>query len=261
MASDQGSGSSPLLVLHKVAEILDCFSVAEPEPTLQQIIRQTRLPSSTCQRLVQNMVREGFLDREGDRYRIGIGMVRWAAPGTMGLDLVKLVKPVLQQLRDETGESACLYVRDGAFRTVVAVAETRHVVMRPFMVGMVMPLHAGAPGKIFLAYDPDAWSSLAEVELSRYTPATPDTLELLRAQAQVAREQGYFAAFGERNEDVGSVSAPVFDHTGRLAGVLGLGFPTQRVTPADVPRLGPIVARAAAAASNALAYQKVTHGD
>ncbi|MFF2319176.1 hypothetical protein ACFVTE_23255 [Arthrobacter sp. NPDC058097] len=53
----------------------------------------------------------------------------------------------------------------------------------------------------------------------------------------------------------GSVSAPVFDHTGRLAGVLGLGFPTQRVTPADAPRLGPIVARAAAAASSALAHQ------
>ncbi|MFE5837384.1 IclR family transcriptional regulator [Arthrobacter sp. NPDC056493] len=261
MSSDQGSSSSPLLVLHKVAEILGCFSVGEPEPTLQQIIRQTGLPSSTCQRLVQNMVREGFLDRDGDRYRIGIGMVRWAAPGTLGLDLVKLVKPVLQQLRDETGESACLYVRDGAFRTVVAVAETRHVVMRPFMVGMVMPLHAGAPGKIFLAYDPDAWSSLGEAELSRYTPATPGTLELLRAQAQAAREQGYYAAFGERNEDVGSVSAPVFDHTGRLAGVLGLGFPTQRITPGDVPRLGPIVARAAAAASNALAYQNVTHKD
>jgi DNA-binding IclR family transcriptional regulator len=255
VASEPSPGSSPLLVLHKVAEILNCFSIADPEPTLQQIIRLTGLPSSTCQRLVQNMVREGFLDRDGDRYRIGIGIVRWAAPGTLGLDVVKLVKPLLQQLRDETGESACLYVRDGAFRTVVAVAETRHVVMRPFMVGMVMPLHAGAPGKVFLAYDPDAWDALTESELSRFTPATPDTLERLRQQAQEAREQGYYAAFGERNEDVGSVSAPVFDHAGRLAGVLGLGFPTQRITPADIPRLGPAVVRTAAAASEALAYQ------
>jgi DNA-binding IclR family transcriptional regulator len=255
VASEPSPGSSPLLVLHKVAEILNCFSIADPEPTLQQIIGLTGLPSSTCQRLVQNMVREGFLDRDGDRYRIGIGIVRWAAPGTLGLDVVKLVKPLLQQLRDETGESACLYVRDGAFRTVVAVAETRHVVMRPFMVGMVMPLHAGAPGKVFLAYDPDAWDALTESELSRFTPATPDTLERLRQQAQEAREQGYYAAFGERNEDVGSVSAPVFDHAGRLAGVLGLGFPTQRITPADIPRLGPAVVRTAAAASEALAYQ------
>lgn len=84
VATEAGAGASPLLVLHKVAEILDCFSVQEPEPTLQQIIRKTGLPSSTCQRLVQNMLREGFLDRDGDRYRIGIGLVRWATPGRSG---------------------------------------------------------------------------------------------------------------------------------------------------------------------------------
>jgi len=254
VVKEPGTGASPLLVLHKVAEILDCFSVAEPEPTLQQIIRKTGLPSSTCQRLVQNMLREGFLDRDGDRYRIGIGLVRWATPGTFGLDVVRLVKPVLQQLRDDTGETACLYVRDGAFRTIVAVAETRHVVMRPFMVGMVMPLHAGAPGKVFLAFDPGAWDALNEQGLQGFTPDTPVSVETLREQAAVARRQGYFAAFGERHQDVGSISAPVFDHTGRLACAVGLGFPTQRIGPADVERLGPVVAQAGLEASRALGY-------
>ncbi|MBD2763532.1 IclR family transcriptional regulator [Kocuria sp. cx-116] len=254
MATKQPSGAAPILVLHKVVEILDCFSVEEPEPTLQQLIQKTGLPSSTCQRLVQNMVREGFLDRDGDRYRIGIGLVRWATPGTVGLDVVRLVRPVLQRLRDETGESACFYIRDGAFRTVVAVAETRHVVMRPFMVGQVMPIHAGAPGKIFLAYDPKAWDALQNAPLTKFAPATPDSLKTLETQAALARDQGYFAAFGERHEDVGSISAPVFDHSGRLTGVLGLGFPTQRVGPDEAPRLGPVVAQAALEASRALGY-------
>jgi DNA-binding IclR family transcriptional regulator len=254
METKQGSAASPILVLQKVAQVLDCFSVEEPEPTLQQLIRKTGLPSSTCQRLVQNMVREGFLDRDGDRYRIGIGLVRWATPGTVGLDIVRLVKPILQQLRDETGESACLYTRDGAFRTVVAVAETRHVVMRPFMVGQVMPIHAGAPGKVFLAYDPEAWDALEGSPLTKFAPATPDSVERLREQAAVASRQGFYAAFGERHEDVGSISAPVFDHAGHLAGVLGLGFPTQRIGPEDAARLGPTVARAAAQASEALGH-------
>ena len=161
MATQKPQGSTPLLVLSKVTTILDCFSIERPDPTLQDIIRSTGLPSSTCQRLVQSMLHEGFLDREGDRYRIGIGLVRWATPGTFGLDVVRLIKPVLQELRDATGETASLYIRDGAYRTIVAVAETRHVVMRPFMVGMVMPIHAGAPGKIFLAYDPEAWDSIS----------------------------------------------------------------------------------------------------
>lgn len=254
MAREPGGGSAPLLVLSKVSDILDCFSVEDPEPTLQQIVRSTGLPASTCQRLVQNMVREGFLDRDGDHYRIGIRFVRWSTPGTIGLDIVRTVRPILQRLRDETGETACLYVRDGAHRTVVAVAETRHVVMRPFYVGQVMPIHAGAPGKIFLAFDPDARVALQGQELPRYTPTTPDTWAELDSQAAQAREQGYFAAFGERNVDVGSISAPVFAHTGELAAVLGLGFPVQRVHPDDVGTLGPAVARAAREASEAMGY-------
>jgi DNA-binding IclR family transcriptional regulator len=69
-----------------------------------------------------------------------------------------------------------------------------------------------------------------------------------------AREQGFYAAFGERNIDVGSISGPVFGHTGDLVAVLGIGFPTQRVGPDDVGRLGPAVAAAARAASIALGH-------
>jgi DNA-binding IclR family transcriptional regulator len=249
---DEGRAST--LVLHKITRILNCFSVEAPDPTLQDLIRTTGLPSSTCQRLVQDLVYERFLDRDGDRYRIGIAMVRWATPGTLGLDVVRLMKPVLQQLRDETGETACCYVRDGMFRTVVAVAETRHVVMRPFMVGMVMPIHAGAPGKIFLAFDPEAHRDVEGGELARFTPKTPASLEELDRQVATARAQGFYAAFGERHADVGSIAAPVFDHAGDLAVVVGLGFPTQRVTERDVERLGPVVARAAQDASERLGY-------
>jgi DNA-binding IclR family transcriptional regulator len=250
----QDEGRASTLVLHKITKILNCFTVEAPDPTLQDLIRSTGLPSSTCQRLVQDLVYEGFLERDGDRYRIGIALVRWATPGTLGLDVVRLLKPVLQRLRDETGETACLYVRDGVFRTVVAVAETRHVVMRPFMVGMVMPIHAGAPGKVFLAFDPAARRDLEGAELASFTPLTPASLEELDRQVAVARERGFYAAFGERHADVGSIAAPVFDHAGDLAVVVGLGFPTQRVTESDVARLGPVVARAAEEASERLGY-------
>src|SRR5690242_5672016 len=153
MAAEERSGTTPVLVLRKFKQILESFTIDDPELTLQQITRSTGLPASTCQRLVHNLVREGFLDRYDDTYRVGLGLVRWAAPGTFGLDLVRLTRPVLQQLRDETGETACLYVRDGAYRTVISLAESRHPVVRLFVVGMVMPLHAGSAGKVFLAWD------------------------------------------------------------------------------------------------------------
>jgi DNA-binding IclR family transcriptional regulator len=243
------------LVLSKVTRILNCFTVEHPEPTLHELIRHTGLPASTCQRLVTDLTLEGFLDRDGDRYRIGIALVRWATPGTLGLDVVRLVQPILNDLRDQTGESACLYARDSIFRTVIAVAQTRHVVMRPFLVGQVMPIHAGAPGKIFLAFDASARAELVGARLARFTGSTPTSLASIDRQCTVAREQGYFAAFGERHEDVGSIAAPVLDHRGELAAVVGLGFPLQRVGPAREAELAPAVVEAARRASAAMGFR------
>jgi IclR family acetate operon transcriptional repressor len=252
---DQKGAGAPLLVLRKIKQILESFTIEQPEMTLQQITRATGLPSSTCQRLVQNLVREGFIDRDEDQYRIGLGLVQWAAPGTFGLDLVRLTRPVLQRLRDETGETACLYVRDGAYRTVIALAESRHSVVRLFVVGMVMPLHAGSAGKVFLTWDPLARKDAVGHGLSRFTPRTVVDIDLLTEQLGQIRKAGYATSFEERDLGAASVSAPVFGVTGDLVAVIGIGAPTQRMAPSDVPRLAPIVADAASQASHRLGYR------
>ncbi|MBO0873690.1 MAG: IclR family transcriptional regulator [Pseudonocardia sp.] len=253
MTGENGAvATAPLLVLVKIKQILASFTIERPELTLQQIIRTTGLPSSTCQRLVQNLVREGFLDRDGDEYRIGLGFVQLAAPGTFGLDLVRLTRPPLLRLRDETGETACLYVRDGAHRTVVALAESRHPVVRLFVVGMVMPLHAGSAGKVFLAFDPAARKDAIAHGLSRFTSHTIVDIDLLQEQMGQIRQAGYAASFEERDLGAASISAPVFGLTGDVVAVIGIGAPTQRMVPDDVPRLAPLVMEAARQASHRL---------
>jgi IclR family acetate operon transcriptional repressor len=252
------SGVPPILVLHKVRQVLECFTIPQPELTLQQIIRATGLPASTCQRLVHNLVREGFLDRDEDHYRIGLGLVRCAAPGTFGLDLVRLTRPSLQKLRDASAETACLYVRDGAYRTVVGLAETHHVVTRLFMVGMVMALHAGSAGKVFMAFDPSARAAAVGHGLARHTARTIVDIDLLDEQLEEIRKLGYAATFEERDLGAASVSAPVFGVTGELVAVLGIGAPTQRLTPTDVGRLAPAVVSAAEDASQRLGFRPGT---
>jgi IclR family transcriptional regulator, acetate operon repressor len=253
--AEAGRGSTPpILVLQKVRQVLDCFRIEKPEMSLSQITRATGLPPSTCQRLVLNLVREGFLDRREDRYRIGLSLVRWSAPGSVGLDLVQLTRPVLGQLRDESGETACLYVRDGAFRTVVALAETHHVVMRLFKVGMVMVLHAGSAGKVFMAFDDTARRAAVSHGLTRQTSNTVVDIDLLDHQLREIRERRFAASFEERDLGASSISAPVFDHNGELAAVIGIGAPIQRLTPADVGPLAASVVRAAEDASRRLGY-------
>lgn len=250
-----GRGVPPILVLQKIRQVLECFTISRPELSLQQITRATGLPASTSQRLVHNLVREGFLDRDEDRYRIGLGLVRWSAPGTVSLDLVQLTRSVLRELRDETGETACLYVRDGAFRTVVSLAESRNVVARMFRVGMVMPLHAGSAGKVFMAFDPTARSAAVSHGLARHTEHTIIDIDSLDAHLGQIRRDGYATSFEERDLGASSISAPVWDNLGELTAVIGIGAPTQRLGAADVDRFRPLVLRAAAEASARMGYQ------
>ena len=249
-----GNGIAPILVLGKVRQILECFTVSAPVRTLPQLTRSTGLPPSTCHRLVRNLVREGFLDRDADGYRIGIALVRLAAPGTLGLDLVQLTAPVLRHLRDETGETACLYVRDGAFRTVVGLVETRNVVVRIFTVGMVTVLHAGSAGKVFMAFDPTARSAAVSHGLTRETPSTVVDIDVIDGQLAEIRSAGCAASFEERDSGAASLSAPVFGLTGDLVAVVGIVAPTQRLTPELVPSLAPAVLAAATDSSRRLGH-------
>ncbi|MEU0648314.1 IclR family transcriptional regulator [Streptomyces umbrinus] len=255
MSVNDKGGTAPLLVLNKIRQILECFTIEQPELNLQQITKATGLPTSTCQRLVHNLTREGFLDRTDDTYRIGLGLVRWAAPGTFGLDMVQLTRPALQQLRDRTGETACLYVRDGAFRTVVSLAETRHVVMRLFMIGMVMSLHAGSAGKVFMAFDPSARRAAVSHGLTRHTARTVVDIDVLDRQLEEIRRSGFSASFEERDLGAASISAPVFGSSGDLVAAVGIGAPTQRLTPADVSEFAPQVVEAGEEASRRLGYR------
>jgi len=73
MSRDDGGAAAnhqPLLVLVKITEILDAFSLARPSLTLGEIQQATGFPTSTVQRLVTNMVAQGLLDRAGDQIRI-----------------------------------------------------------------------------------------------------------------------------------------------------------------------------------------------
>lgn len=248
------NGIAQLLVLGKVRQILECFSITTPALSVPEIARVTGLPPSTCRRLVRNLMAEGFLERHDDGYRIGLALVRWAAPGRRPPDLVQVTGPALRTLRDETGETACLYVRDGAFRTVVGLVGTRNVVVRIFTVGMVTVLHAGSAGKVFMAFDPAARGAAVRHGLTRQTPNTVVDIDDVDRELATIRAAGFAASFEERDLGAASLSAPVFGWGGDLTAVVGIVAPIQRLAPEQVPALAPAVLAAAADSSRRLGH-------
>ncbi|MGC7099798.1 IclR family transcriptional regulator [Amycolatopsis lurida] len=251
--------SQPILVLAKSRRVIDVVAAEPGGLTWRQVQRATGLPVSTTVRLLQNLVAEGFLDLIAGRYLVGLGVLRWARSRRVESRLTMLAQPELDALRDTTGETAVLFVRHGDERVLVGLAETRHEVVRLVGIGQLMPLHAGSAGKVFLAYEDDVRDRVLDFgELTAYTPATIVDADRLRAELDGIQACGWADSVAERDPGTASISAPVHDHTGALAAVLGIGVPEQRFTDANRPMWTEAVVTAARRLSAALGHAELT---
>lgn len=245
---------SSVRVLRRACEVLDCFSSDEPRLPIAVIRDRTGLPATTVARLVKTLVSENLLARDGDEYRLGLRVLVWGVPATAGSDLIAAATPVVEYLRDVTKESAGLYVRQGASRVAVVSVQSQHSIVYRGFVGQVLPLHAGAAGKVFMALDDDALSAALSEGLKVLTHATITDEHLLTRQLDDVRARGWAFAMEEREPGLNSLAAPVFNPSGRVIATLAIGGPSFRLTPEKADEFGDLVATAGLALSKRLGF-------
>lgn len=221
---------NPLLVLGKISAILDSFSLRQPVMSLADLRESTTLPASTVQRLVANLVEQGFLDRDGDAYRIGMKMAYWAAPATRGKEVLDVISPLLAELRDFTGETTCLFRAEQHYRVCVGISETRHMLRREMHLGELAPLHAGSAGRVLLAWKPGLMQSLMESSLESLTESTITGMADLEKAVDQTRADGFAITTGERESGASGLSAPVFDSAAGLVAAVTISGPTMRMS-------------------------------
>ncbi len=138
MAGDSPSAPSNRM-LERVAQILDALDSGPAGAS--DIGRITGLSVSTVHRIALAMVEEGFLRRYVDgRYMHGWRVAR------SRLDSISL--PHVLALRDQTDESAQLWVRSGDQRVCRLSAETAHALRVALPVGSRVKLPAGSAGEV-----------------------------------------------------------------------------------------------------------------
>lgn len=217
-------------VLAKVRDILDAFTLERPELELREIRKATGMPTTTCLRLLRNLVNDGVLSQDGrGYYRIGLAVQRWAAVARQGLGIVEIASPSVQRLRDVTGETAGLFVRHEMFRVCIALAETRRALGRRLYVGHIVPVHAGSPGKVLLAFDDRARAEIRSHRLEALTARTLVSHDELEEELDRVRSQGYATSLGEWDLEVSGVAAPIFGADARIAAAVAISAPAQRL--------------------------------
>jgi IclR family acetate operon transcriptional repressor len=155
-------------------------------------------------------------------------------------DLSQRARPVLDALRDETGETAFLAIPDVSRFVVIEVAESPHSLRMASRVGQVIQLRESATCRAFLPY---ADASRQAAMLGR-APAASDLAEFAATRAR-----GYGLSAGDVMPGATNLGAAIFDSRGEPVAALVVSGPSERITSARHEEIGKLVVRGAASLS------------
>lgn len=248
--------------LERGLRILAEFSPREPVLGAPELSKRLGIPRTTVFRLLQTLESLGFLERaDKDRnYRLGVAVLHLGFEYLSSLELTDLGLPVIESLRDATGFTAHIVIRDG--RDVVFVAKAQNAGNAfgsvRVNVGTRLPAHATTHGHVLMGD-----LSLAQLRalyperaLERVTKATPETVDALFDVIRDDARRGYGIGNSAFERDISVVTAPVRNEASRIVAVVTVTVPRPEIDAALVAEgLVEKVVRAAAELSRRLNYR------
>jgi DNA-binding IclR family transcriptional regulator len=240
--SNSGEPPAGLSSVDNALRILVLLS-ARPSLRVADAAAELGIARSTAHRLLTTLKSHEFAaqDRGNAAYRIGPALTKIGLVANERLDVRRAAAPMLERLRQETGETVSLSVLEGQNVRFVECREGTRAVRVGDRTGLVLPAGATAGGKALLAALPeeDLERRFPE-ELPALTEATP-TRERLRDELDAARRDGYAVNLEESENGICAVAAAVRDPAGTPLGAIALVVPSNRFDHAAAERWAPVL--------------------
>ncbi len=206
--------------------ILSLFGGEHRSLTAPEIARRLSLPRTKVFRLLQTLQSMDYLRCSEDKrqFVLGPALLRGGFAYLASLDLVEVAQPILQRLRDRTGLSSHMVIRDRREIVYVARFPGRGTISSGVSVGTRFPVHATIIGRMtILDMDDKELAGLFRgYVMERFTKQTPTSLKALKAHLQQDRKRGYAVSQAFFEEGVSAIAAPVRDGDGHIVAAINV---------------------------------------
>ncbi|AUL46288.1 IclR family transcriptional regulator [Bordetella trematum] len=195
----------------RVLDVLNLFAEEQKPLLYSEIAAQMQIPLSSCHGLLKTMVARGYL------YEIGKKLGYYPTQKLMHVaslicpadPLNALLAPLLDQVRNLTGETAILAKLADSQVVYLIVAESRQTIRFSHQPGGFKAVHATSSGKALLAMlspaERQKWLQ-GYGELQAYTERTLASRQALLDDLNEGVQRGWQRSVGEHVEDVMSLS-------------------------------------------------------
>ncbi|MCP3894917.1 MAG: IclR family transcriptional regulator [Bacteroides sp.] len=245
--------------LEKGLAVLELLSYSHSGMTLQEIKIELEISQTTAYRILNTMVRLGYLlySDKVKKYRVSKKLLAMGLRAIEEHDIFESVLPHIRDLRNQVKETVCYGVIGSEKILFIEQAIGTHPFCFVLTPGKVIDMHCSAPGKAVLAFmDP----SIRETYLKTitYEKFNENTItceaDLLKELDQVA-QCGY--ALDREEEMIGVVclGAPIINCHGIPVGAIWLSGPRSRLSDAVIDKYAAMLLDTTQTISYELGYE------
>jgi DNA-binding IclR family transcriptional regulator len=205
----------------QLLEILD----AAPQPlNLTQLSAALQSPKNSTSRLIQTLIEHEYVVRDETTMLIRLTgkLLRMGQPRLREVSLVECSLESMRGLRDAAGETVQIGIPSGDAGIIIEQVMSTRAVRIGVDLGLRFGLHNNAPGKVLLAYraPKERERTIGRIKLERFTDRTITDKQRLREECDLVVQQGYSTDWGEADEGIHCVAAPIRDRSNSLIAVI-----------------------------------------
>lgn len=232
--STSEKSSSTVKSADRVLDIFELFAEAGVrELSLMDISRRLELPASSVFKIVQNLVHRGYLEKDehGKLFHLGYKIFQIGAQYAQHTNLTAEFQSIAQQIVSEVNEAVYLSIRSDRNILYIAEKQSTHPVRFVSHLGMQLPLHTTAMGKLFLSAMPDQEiAAMYESQsLGLLTDHTLSDLDQLLEQLHEIRRTGVAYSKGEAVQGIQCVAAPIVNAKQEIVAAMSISIPLSRL--------------------------------
>lgn len=216
--------------VHLAFDMLEYLVESSAEAGVSDIADRFKTTKARAFRLLQTLVDRGYLvqDERTTRYTPSIRLYALGQAAGSRFNLASAIKPEAQHLWDLFGHTV---VTATLFKNKVLVFDVlrgRTPVSLGLRIGASLDLHGSAQGRVALAFSrEEVVRNFLSKTLPRHTPRTLISPVRLMKEIKEIRRKGWAVTVDQLVMGMTALAAPIFDHTGALAGTIAITGLTQ----------------------------------
>lgn len=241
-------------------DILELLGDRDHELSITDIVSELSLTRSNVNKLLATLELLGYVEhnRYTGNFRLGVKTFQISQAYINKLNIIEISIQILQQLKNDTSESAYISVLREGNVVYLNVIETELSVRVLPRIGNVGPAYATATGKAQLAYyDSLELEKLYSGDFVKITENTISSFEQLKEELAEIKRVGYAIDNEEYELGVRCVGAPIKDFMGNVIAGISVSAPAERMSMENIHTcIAPIVTEAARLLSKKFGYRE-----